>query len=392
MNNFTKIKTIVVTHVTISIPSNSEVYGQCHAIADFVKQNSQEFIFIRHPLDGLHYSRAELFTKDKTQHIKIIKSKTKGIRRYVIDVLSTVLTVLYYKGRWDLFIGVNSLNTFSGLLLKWLGRVKYVIFYTADYVPERFRNKFMNNIYHWFDRFCIKKSDFVWNISLAQVEIRKKQGLPDSKNIYVPHGVDTRDITYQPLENIDRYSFVIAANLSKAFNYKLIIDVFKDVAEKISRARLIIIGTGDLKKEISDYITFNHLGSHVHMLGWMSHDKLIDFISHCGVGLAIYTSQCSWTNFSDSFKTKEYLGRGCPVIISGAAAAIREVEASNAVIVAEQNKKSLYEAMLKFLEDEKFYLQCRKNAINFMKDLDWRKIYSRSLDFIYSKLSMNRYE
>ena len=385
MKGLSEIKAIVVTHVTISAPANAEVYGQCHAIADFLKENAKSLIFIRHPLNGRYYSRAELFADKRKRDLKIIKTKTKGIMRYATDIFATTLTVLFRQGKWDLFIGVNSLNTFSGLLLKWLGKVRYVIFYTADYVPERFKSRALNYIYHFFDRFCIKRADFVWNISQAQVEIRKKQGMPDEKNIYVPHGIDAKYVTYQPFEKIDRYSFVTAANLSKAFNYKLIIDAFKDIAVKIPRAKLIIIGTGELEKEISEYIKVNNLEHNVLMPGWMPHDKLINFISTCAIGLAIYTSLCSWTNFSDSFKTKEYLGCGCPVIISGALGAIREAEASNAIIAVGQDKGSLYGAMLKLLQDDNLYLQYRNNAINFMKDLDWSKIYSRSLNLIYSE-------
>lgn len=383
MNDFSQIKVIVTTHVTISIPSNSEVYGQCHAIADFLKENAEQLIFIRHPLEGRYHSRAELFVNNEVKKIKIIATTAKGVMRYPIDVIATILTVFQKRGKWDLFIGVNSLNAFSGLMLKWLGKVRKVIFYTADYVPERFTNKYMNNIYHWFDRCCIKQTDFVWNISMAQFEIRRKQGLSRNKNIYVPHGIDTKKITHQPLGAVNRYAFVIAANLTKALNYKLIIDAFKDAIIKVPQARLIIIGTGALEKEISAYIKFNDLNDHVLMPGWMAHDKLMHLISHCGIGLAIYTSLCSWTKFSDSFKTKEYLGCGCPVIISGASGAIEESAASNAVISVEPDKKSLYEAMIKLLENENIYLQYRNNAINYMRDLDWCKIYARSLDLIF---------
>lgn len=250
MNGLSEIKAIVVTHATISASSNAEVYGQCHAIADFLKENAKRLIFIRHPLNGRYYSRAEFFSDKSSRDLKVIKTKTKGIMRYGADIFSTALTVFSQKGKWDLFIGVNSLNAFSGLLLKRLGKVRYVIFYTADYVPERFKSRALNNIYHFFDRFCIKRADFVWNISQAQVEIRKKQGVPDQRNIYVPHGIDAKYVTCQPFEKIDRYSFVTAANLSKAFNYKLIIDAFKDIAVKIPKAKLIIIGTGELEGKL----------------------------------------------------------------------------------------------------------------------------------------------
>lgn len=384
MKGIAEVKAIVATHVTVSFPSQAEVYGQCHAIADFLKENAKGLIFIRHPLNGGYHSRAELFTDNTSRPLKIIKLRARGILRYAADTFSTLSAIFFQKGRWDLFIGVNSLNSFSGLILKWLGKVKYVVFYTADYVPKRFDNRFINNIYHFFDRLCIKKADFIWNISKAQVQIRKSQGVKDSKNIYVPHGIDSRKVIHRALERIDRYSLVTAANLSKAFNYKLIIDAFKGVVAKVPGAKLTIIGTGELEGEISEYIKSNRLEDHISMPGWMAHDELIHFISGCGIGLAVYTSLCSWTNFSDSFKTKEYLGCGLPVIISGAEGAIREAEASNAVIAVDQDKDSLYKAMLKLLEDDKLYLEYRNNAINFMKDLDWQKIYSRSLSPIYS--------
>jgi glycosyltransferase involved in cell wall biosynthesis len=384
MMKIADIKAVVVTHVTISEPSLAEVYGQCHAIADFLKENAQELLFIRHPLNGKFCSRAERFSKDTVVPTDTGKNTASGIMRYIADVLTTLKVTYSSSKSWDVFIGVNSLNAFSGILLKRMKKVKRVIFYTADYVPLRFKNRIMNSTYHWFDRFCIRNADFVWNISQAQVAIRRTQGVSDAHNIHVPHGIDTEKIKPQPVENIDRFSFVIAANLTRAFNHTLILDAFSETVKRIPHARLFIVGTGESEQEIQHYINLKNIENSVFMEGWMPHEKLLAFLSRCGVGIAIYTSECSWTNFSDSFKTKEYLGCGCPVIISGAQGAISEAKESNALIVVEQTKDSLSQAMLKMLQDEAFYMQCRKNAINFMKNLDWRAIYGRSLKFLNS--------
>ena len=386
-NSYNNIKAIVATHLTLSSYDMFEVYGQCHSIADFFKDNARKFIFIRHPLNGGYNSKADIFIQDRDcprmGTVPILKTKRSGVIRYILDFISTVNLVRNTGEKWDIFIGVNSLNTLAGIVLKKLGYVKYVIFYTSDYVPVRFSNKALNFIYHLCDRNALRYSDFVWNISNRQWIIRKSQGIPDKKNIYVPHGAYLSKIKQYPVTDINRYSMVIAANLTSAFNFQLIIDAFKEIVSRVNNAELIIIGTGVKENEIRMMIEENQLKNSIHMKGFIKHDNLLDFLPKCGIGLAIYTSINSWTEFSDSFKVKEYLACGCPVIItSNATAAVEEAQKSNAIIVINLNKQELVNAALKLLTNDELYWKYRKNAIEFMKNLDWYDLYNERLKFL----------
>src|SRR5690606_6446004 len=74
----------------------------------------------------------------------------------------------------DLYVGVDNFNAFWGVILKKLGWVKEVVYYTIDYVPVRFQNPVLNDVYHWMDKFCVRNADVVWNVSPRIAEGREE--------------------------------------------------------------------------------------------------------------------------------------------------------------------------------------------------------------------------
>ena len=63
------------------------------------------------------------------------------------------------------FVGANPLNAAAGLALRSIGFVDVVIYYTIDFTPQRFDNKFANRFYHWLDLKCSELSNETWNVS-----------------------------------------------------------------------------------------------------------------------------------------------------------------------------------------------------------------------------------
>jgi len=375
-------KVIVVTHVIIS--HSCEIYGPGHAVADFLKSRVHKLIFVRYPLKGFYRPRLTLFIEGETKEERRgLKIKSENLVSYLRDFFATIFLVLKVKERFDLYIGVNNLNTLAGILLRTLRLVKQVIFYTADYAPIRFRNPILNHVYHWVDRKCIHSADFVWSNSRAMVGIRRRQGVPEERNIYVPHGADLSKIKHYPASQVIRKSLVIVANLTRAFDFKMILDAVQEITEKIQDAKLIIIGIGPEEKNIKKYSKERNLEKNVQFKGWMAHDELLTFLPRYGVGLAIYTTECSWTPYSDSLKVKEYLACGLPVIMAGAQAAIEEVRESRAVILIDLNKDELTNTALNLFSDDAFYKKCKENAIAFAEKLDWTKRYSKKLSFLF---------
>src|SRR3989344_3727201 len=49
--------------------------------------------------------------------------------------------------RYDLFIGLEAVNAIAGILLRKLGIVKTVVYYVSDYSPDRYKPKWVNDLY-----------------------------------------------------------------------------------------------------------------------------------------------------------------------------------------------------------------------------------------------------
>ena len=59
------------------------------------------------------------------------------------------------KKTYKLFVGADNVSALVGIILKKLGRVEKVAYWTLDYRPVRFENRVMNTVFHWLDRFCV---------------------------------------------------------------------------------------------------------------------------------------------------------------------------------------------------------------------------------------------
>src|SRR5579859_2125241 len=117
---------IVATHIYVTGPAlDLEEY--------LVDQNVNKLLFISHPLfyykklKGSGYEYFERGKKIKESYRKL--KKTPAVFSYIHNVIYTILMVVYFRQKWDLFIGNDNLNTFSGIILKKLGLINKVVYY-----------------------------------------------------------------------------------------------------------------------------------------------------------------------------------------------------------------------------------------------------------------------
>ena len=66
--------------------------------------------------------------------------------------------------KYDLFIGLESINAIAGVVLK-IGLVKtvYIMFLIT---PFQIQIGWFNKLYLWFDRLTIAHVDYIWDVSL----------------------------------------------------------------------------------------------------------------------------------------------------------------------------------------------------------------------------------
>ena len=173
ISNFSDRKIIVASHIFAS--------GPTQALVEYLNQQDKvsEVLFIGHPLLPRPGKENTSFycSYQKGKKAKEEFHQNFGPRfsfHYLENCLLTVFWILKTSRKWDLFVGVNNLNTFSGLILKGLGRVNKVIFYGIDYAPRRFEHPLVNTIYHWVDKMAVAGADEIWFLSSRMIKARKK--------------------------------------------------------------------------------------------------------------------------------------------------------------------------------------------------------------------------
>ena len=163
-------KIIVATHVYAD--------GPAQALRDYlISSKAARALFIGHPLfynRMLKGSGYELYEKGERKKISYPEIKRlPEIIAYFKAVVLNIIWAIRFGKKWDLYVGSNNLNAFSGVVLRWLGIVDKTAYYVIDYTPKRFNNPILNWIYHCLDRFCVKNCDETWNLSARMEQGRR---------------------------------------------------------------------------------------------------------------------------------------------------------------------------------------------------------------------------
>ena len=380
-----KIHFVITAHIT-------EIYGPVQALRNYLGKGKYSFRYITHPLRKclITDSLIEDFDKGILVRQKAIKRTKRRLISFIGDLLLNVFLALRYRrGEKILFIGIDNISTLSGIVLKRIGVVHKIIYYVIDYTPRRFKNRVLNRVYHCLDRFCLRHSDYIWNISYRMAELREGQGVKKDRNMVVPVGVEFSSVKRFSSSNINRHRLVFVSYLSKDKGCQLAIEAMVDIVKHRNDVALEIIGTGPYENQLKQLVIRNKLEKNVKFIGYLKQDFLVDNLSRGGIAMASYLDDPdSITNYADPTKVKEYLACGLPVIITKIPWIAKEIERLQMGIAIEYNKEQLVAAALKILENDDFYDKCRKNALAYAFKLDWIKIY----DHAFKKISLKSNE
>lgn len=301
------------------------------------------------------------------------------------DFLTVLLFALFRGRKYDLFIGLESINALAGIILKEFGLVKTVVYYVSDFSPSRYKAAWFNKIYLWLDTMAAIHSDYIWDVSLAMMPARIKGGLDKkhaNKLIHVPNAMFPEQIDYFPLNKIILNSLMFAGTLGQENGPDLAIETLALVIKEVPDARLHIYGGGASDLERLKKLTADlKLDGKVVFHGFFTDQvKLSKEIRQYALGLAPYRAipgSPRW--WADATKARLYLAAGLPVVTTQVPPLGREIVADGAGIVAKDNAKDQAEAILLVLKDKEAYNKMRVNAIKRAKNNTWENTYAQAL-------------
>ncbi len=368
---------IIATHVYATGPS--------HALEKYLQVRVKKLLFIGHPF---------VFANDKRSHTRFYErgyQKKNGFYSLIFQnqIISTckdfLLTFIWsiQFGNCDVFIGVDNSNAFIGILLRKIGLVTRVIYYTIDYVPQRFENKLLNSLYHFLDRFAVQHSDTVWNLSEIMVWEREHRGIGKEfrkKQIVVPVGTEST-VNVKDFHTVKRYHVAHMGHLIKKQGVQLIIKAIPLIMKDVPRLHVEIIGGGAYENELKKLAAKLHVSRYITFHGFIEdHERVEDLLSQCALGLAPYTeSDDNYVRYTDPGKIKAYLAAGLPIIITRVPAVWKYITRERCGTAISYSVKELSKAVITILKNKRMLEAYRERAKQVSKKFTWDKIFTRAL-------------
>lgn len=349
-----RTKTLVfASHV--ACVNGSEYDGIGNVLKETLKSNSTEYIFVRHSMDGLLPSQIEEYniTGHMFNKVKLRVISNIAPLRYISEICTTVLYFMVHS-KTDVFIGIDPLNALSGVILKKLGRVKKIVFYTADYSEKRFDNDMLNMIYHHIDMYCCRQSDEVWNVSKRIWQLRKKMGVSNKRNIFVPN-VPPVSNSNDTATRHNKFELITTGIIDKQLDFEGTIRAVALLKNEIPELVLTIVGNGPEEGHLKKLAKELGVSGKVTFTGRLSLLESLRLQSGAGMGLALYTGIWGFNTYGDSTKCREYFRFGLPVISTDTHSTVEDIVRWDAGMVVDKNVDAYVRAIKEILNRYEFY-------------------------------------
>lgn len=330
-----------------------------NTVTELFDNDNIEYIHIRH-----HFSReknSEVIVGQNKSFLSI--PKLNNIVRYIFQIFKTVLFLNKTKNI-EIVIAINPLNALSVIIFNSLffRNIKY-IYYSADYSTSRFGMKILDKIYIYIDKLSSKKALVTLSVSSRIVALRKKYGLSDDKNIFLPN-VPEFPVLSETNKLSDKITLITLAKLDEQIDYAIIFEAINVLKNKYN-IYFNIAGSGPSESKIKKLAEDMGLSDRVKFLGFLQHSDALKEIQISDIGLALYNGKWSFNYYGDSMKCREYFNFALPVVTTDTHSTVEEIEEYDAGVIVELTKESMVEGLEKIIKN---YEEYSKNSLSLGKE------------------------
>lgn len=304
---------------------------------------------------------------------------------YAIHMAKSLVWVLRTGEQWDVYIGSNNLNAFTGLILRALGKVRKVVYYVIDFNPNRYESPLVNRLYQWLDQYCTRHCDETWNMSPRMQAGRKKYfGFTGGNQKVVPVGLWMAQCLSLPMSRIGRHTMAFVGHVQEKQGLQFVVRAIPRIVRKIPDFKLLVIGGGDYIPVLQALVRQLHVSAQVTFTGYIKdHVEIEKLLSTSAMGVALYDKydgkKLSFSYFGNPTKVKTYLGAGLPVILTNVPYNARTLVDAGCGRIVTTDSKDITEVVTGMMKNPGILQKYRQNVISYRKKFDWNRIFDVSL-------------
>lgn len=366
---------LVVTH--------AKYFGSPQAVAAFLRPRAARVVTIQLPFVDAADRRASCVEYRDGRRVRLWRSTFNtppGVFGYALDVLRTLIWGVRLGGTFDVCVAADNLNATSAIVLRKLGRVRAVVFFTIDYVPIRFAGSVLNWIYRMVDVLASTHSDVAWVLTRRVADARRARAIrPNLAPILVvPTGARFSG-SFPGAAESGRIAFV--GHLLKKQGLQVVIAALPHIIRHLPSCRLVVIGSGPYEPRLRELAQEVGVEPYIEWHGSVpSHLKMQEILSGCAVAVAPYSRvHDTWTYYADPGKVRDYLASELPVILTDLPEVAELIRAEGAGVVVDYSATAFGEAVVGVLADASRLSRMRQAARCLGMAFDWSTVIEDAL-------------
>ena len=294
------------------------------------------------------------------------------------------------------FVGENYFCTFCGIILKKFGKVDVVIYRVMDFfpLPPSGLYRYLNRLFYVIDKFCLKKSDYIWFTTEGHIVGREKYGYfsRDEFNYrIIPLGLDSRNFISKPISEQNRYSLVYCGVISRYHMLDLLFEVMQDLKKDFLNIRLNLIGSGPDETYFKELAKKMGLQDNIVFHGFVEEgDHFKEIMINNILGIALYRNEENFMKYTEPAKVKYYLSFGVPALVSKVPLIAYELDEKRVCFAVNNEKEEIVKIVERFISNPGLQQEYKANISKYVKTMDINKLLDDTISATFKELKISK--
>jgi glycosyltransferase involved in cell wall biosynthesis len=353
-----------------AIAANGFADGPAQALRDHLVAHGADVVTIFHPLTPEQGSRHVVtrYGGGRIVDQHSVDVRIAPPRSYVLDPFVPLLPP-----KVETWFGFNPLACARALPLRPLRRVRSVVLWSVDFVPDRFGSSTAaTRIYDRLDRLCCARADARVELSEAARDARnRRHGLSDggAPTHIVPMGAWLGRVPTTAPDAYRHRRVVFLGHLVGRQGVELLLDALGRLDDVTGD----VIGSGPLEQDLRARAPAN-----VRFHGFVGDHRDVErLLAAASLAVAPYReSDANFTRYADPGKLKAYLAAGLPIVLTRVPPTADELAREAGAELVPYDARALERAILSALTDAERWQERRRAALAYVRQFDWEVLLS----------------